>query len=289
MASLKGDDLAFIVELIRVEAGISLDDDQAYLVESRLNPVAQTWGHPDVAALCSELRGPSPDRRLVDAIRDSMTTNETSFFRDEKPFDALKNQVLPRLMESRRARRSLRIWSAACSSGQEPYSLAMMIREEVPELLGWDLEIVATDLNEAVLEQAREGRYSTFQTNRGLPALYLITYFAEDGNDWVAVDDLRRMVQFRQANLLEPQPQLGTFDIVMCRNVLIYMDLDVRAQILDSIAGRLAPDGFLFLGAGESMTNVTRTFRRAADVPAICFQPTEPVTAEAETPVPAFP
>ena len=183
---------------------------------------------------------------------DALTTNETLFFRDLHPFEALRTEVIPELMEKRMSTRKLRIWSAACSTGQEPYSIAMLLEEHFPALRTWQLEIVGTDLSERVLNQAREGTYQQFEVNRGLPAKALIQFFKQNGSRWILNEAIKKHVRFSRMNLAKPWPSMGTFDIIFMRNVLIYFEVDVRKQILSRVRDVLAPDGLLALGNAET-------------------------------------
>jgi chemotaxis protein methyltransferase CheR len=195
-------------------------------------------------------------------VVDALTINETSFFRDAHPFEALRTHILPELIEKRRASRTLRIWCAACSSGQEPYSVALTIKEHFPELAGWRVELVGTDLSPTMLDRAREGRYSRLEVNRGLPARLLVKYFEQDGTDYRIDDSVRRMVTFRPHNLASPWPSLPQTDVVFMRNVLIYFGLETKREILTKVKRVLRPDGYLLLGGAETTVHVDDTFTR---------------------------
>jgi chemotaxis protein methyltransferase CheR len=194
-----------------------------------------------------------------------MTTNETFFFRDKIPFDNLRDGILPSLIQSRASRRSLRIWSAASSSGQEPYSIAMCLREYGAALSGWRIEIVATDLSQEVLEKSKAGLYSQFEVQRGLPIQLLVKYFTQLGEFWQLSADIRGMVQHRQLNLLQDFSHLGKFDVIFCRNVLIYFDQETKTSVFERLARVLEPDGTLMLGAAESVVGITDVFRPSPD------------------------
>ena len=257
-------ELDFVARLVRRECGLVLSADKAYLVESRLAPVARRWGAASVDGFIRALMSGASDEQVRDVV-EAMVTNETFFFRDRKPFDQFRDHVLPHLLRTRAARRSFRIWCAACSSGQEPYSLAMLLRDAEKELAGWRIDVVATDISREVLRQAREGCYTQFEVQRGLPIQYLMKYFAQSGDRWQVKPEIRSMVEFRQFNLLDSPQGLGQFDVVFCRNVLIYFDQETRQGILDRIASVMAPDGVLYLGGAETVLGVTTRFQPSAE------------------------
>ena len=241
--------------LLKRRSGLILTPDKGYLVESRLGPVAQKHGLPTLDALVAALgRG---NETLACAVTEAMTTNETSFFRDNKPFDTFRKEILPQILERKAATKQLRIWSAAASTGQEAYSLAMLLRDEGARLAGWKIEIVGTDISEAALRQARSGVFSHFEVQRGLPAQMLVKNFEKVDGSWRISAALRAMVQFRQFNLLENLSPLGSFDAVFCRNVLIYFDIETKAQVLAAIARRMTDQGVLFLGGAETVLGIT--------------------------------
>ena len=198
---------------------------------------------------------------ILTAVTEAMTTNESSFFRDIKPFEKFREFVLPKLLESRAAKRSFRIWCAAASTGQEPYSIAMILREEAEKLKGWRIEIVATDLSDEVLEKAKVGIYSQFEVQRGLPIQMLMKYFTQVKEMWQAEASLRAMVKFKNLNLLDDISALGAFDVIFCRNVLIYFDQETKGVILERMSKAMPPDGLLFLGGAETVLGVTKAFR----------------------------
>ena len=248
------DDYDYVRDLVRRESAIVVDQSKSYLIEARLTPVARRAGVETIAGLVHEVKRGSHELRRQ--IIEAMTTNETSFFRDVHPFDALATTVLPDLARARATTRTLRIWSAACSTGQEAYSVAMTIRARVPHLAGWDVKISGTDISEGVLAQAREGRYAQLEMNRGLPAAMVAQYFERDGVAWRMKPDLRAMTEFAQMNLITPWRFTQKFDIIFIRNVLIYFDLPTKQTLLDRALAALAPDGYLFLGASEMLTGV---------------------------------
>jgi len=252
--TLTQDDFGYVRELVRRESAIVLDESKGYLIEARLSPVARKAGLETISQLVEQIKRGSPT--LKASVIEAMTTNETSFFRDVHPFEALATKVLPDLAEARQSARKLRIWSAAASTGQEAYTIAMVIRDRVPQLDGWAVQIRGTDLSEAVLAQAAEGRYAQLEVNRGLPATMLTKHFERDGIAWRVKPELRRMVEFAQLNLISPWPAIGRYDLVFLRNVLIYFDVATKRQILDKLKAVLASDGYLFLGSSEMMTGI---------------------------------
>jgi chemotaxis protein methyltransferase CheR len=256
---MTGADFAFIAQFLKDRSGLIITQDKMYLLETRLTSILRDHGLASLAALVDVLRQPGA-AAVKDQVVDAMTTNETSFFRDNHPFDTLRKSVIPGLIEKRAATRSLRIWSAACSTGQEPYSLAMMLKDSFPILGGWKVEIVATDLSPTVLEKARSGIYSTFEVQRGLPIQMLIRHFDQQEPNWQIKRELRQTVTFRALNLLEDFSALGQFDVVLCRNVLIYFDQPTKTRILSAIARRIVPDGVLLLGGAESVFGLTDAF-----------------------------
>lgn len=251
----------YVRTMIYAKAGIVLEPGKEYLVETRLAAVVRREKLPGVSQLIARLKGSAHDP-LHKAVLDCMTTNETSFFRDIKPFEALKANVIPDLMKRRMATRTLNFWCAAASTGQEPYTICMTLREHFPQLADWRMTFVATDLSRDVLEKARSGRYSQMEVNRGLPAAYLVKYFQRAGMEWQIKDEIRRMVEFRELNLLEPLPAMGMLDVVFIRNVLIYFDVPTKQQIFKKIRAVLRPDGYMFLGGAETTLNVDESFAR---------------------------
>jgi len=251
-------------ELLIKESGLSLTPDKSYLLDSRLLPVAKKWGYNNLDAMTVVLRG-VPEPAMVKDVVEAMTTNETYFFRDGKPFEIFKNTVAPYLATARTGRPTLKIWCAACSSGQEPYSLAMTLLEHKDLLPGWKIEILATDISDDILDKARQGEYTQFEAQRGLPVQMLLKYFEQSGDNWKVKDELKRMITFKNFNLLGSMAGLGTFDLIMCRNVLIYFDEDTKGSVLNNLADRLTPDGFLFLGGAETVLGITDAFKPMPD------------------------
>jgi chemotaxis protein methyltransferase CheR len=254
------DDFDMICRLLRQRSGLVLSPDKAYLMESRLLPVARKWKLAGFEDLVKSIRS-KPDEALIRDVVEAMTTNESFFFRDIKPFDQFKELVLPAMLKNRAGQRRLRIWSAACSSGQEPYSLAMILSEMAAHLAGWTIEIVATDLSTEILGRAREGVYSQFEVQRGLPVTLLVKYFVQSGDRWQISPKIRSMVDYREFNLLSDPAGLGRFDVVFCRNVLIYFDQDTKAKVLERVANLMPEDGFLFLGGAETVLGLTERFK----------------------------
>ena len=256
-------DYDFLRKLLKERSGLDLSADKQYLVESRLLPLARKAGLPGIPELVQRMK--SGAEALTVEVVEAMTTNETFFFRDKIPFDHLRDTILPALLQSRASRKTLRIWSAAGSTGQEPYSIAMVLKEKAAALLGWRIEIVATDLSQEVLEKSRAGLYSQFEVQRGLPIQLLVKYFTQIGELWQINSELRGMVQHRQLNLLQDFSHLGKFDVIFCRNVLIYFDQDTKAVIFERLAKAMEADGTLLLGAAESVVGITDVFRPFAD------------------------
>jgi chemotaxis protein methyltransferase CheR len=256
-------DYDFLRRLLKERSGLDLSADKQYLVESRLLPLARRSGLAGIPELVVKMRGGA--EALIKDVVEAMTTNETLFFRDKVPFDHLSGTVLPALLSARASRRHLRIWSAACSTGQEPYSIAMCLKEKAAELAGWRIEIVATDLSQEVLEKSKAGIYSQFEVQRGLPIQLLVKYFTQNGDLWQLNADIRSMVQYRQFNLLQDFSHFGRFDVVFCRNVLIYFDQQTKVSIFERLAKIMEPDGMLMLGAAETVVGMTDAFRPYPD------------------------
>jgi len=256
-------DYEYLRKLLKERSGLDLSADKQYLVESRLMPLARRSSLPGIPELVLKMKGGAEP--LTAEVVEAMTTNETFFFRDKIPFDHLKETVLPALVQARAARRSLRIWCAASSTGQEPYSIAMCLKEAGAMLAGWRTEIVATDLSLAVLEKSRAGIFSQFEVQRGLPIQMLVKYFKQIGELLQINPDIRAMVAHRQLNLLHDFGQLGSFDVIFCRNVLIYFDQETKANIFGRLARGMEPDGFLVLGAAETVVGLTEAFKPIGD------------------------
>ncbi len=251
-------DYEYLRKLLKERSGLDLSADKQYLVESRLLPLARKSSLPGIPELVQKMRNGA--NALTGEVVEAMTTNETFFFRDKIPFDHLRETVIPALAQARAARRSLRVWCAASSTGQEPYSIAMCLKE-AGVLSGWRTEIVATDLSQAVLEKSKSGIFSQFEVQRGLPIQLLVKYFTQNGELWQLNADIRGMVQHRQLDLLQDFSHLGVFDIIFCRNVLIYFDQNTKTNIFERLSRMMEPDGVLALGAAESVVGITNTFK----------------------------
>ena len=258
--AMSAPDITYLAEFLKSTSGLIISVDKGYLVESRLAPVATKHGCGNVADLVGRLKTFPPEALKRDVL-EAMTTNETSFFRDNTPFEGLKTRTLPPLLKARASSRRLRILCAASSTGQEPYSIAMMLRELGPIVQGWNLEIVATDIDTNVIARAGKGVYTKFEVQRGLPITMLVKYFDQLGPDaWQIKSTVRDLVDFRFANILHEQPAWGTFDVIFCRNVLIYFDPATKAAVLARLAKHLADDGTLFLGGAETVIGISDKF-----------------------------
>ncbi|MEX0582061.1 MAG: protein-glutamate O-methyltransferase [Sneathiella sp.] len=257
---MNSQDFQLFGDIVRKRSGLVLTEEKIYLLESRLVPLARRRGLESLEALAEEVRR-SSDERLLNEITEAMTTNETFFFRDTKPFDIFSAAVLPQLIQSRSAKKSLRIWTAACSTGQEPYSIAMLLKEEAAKMAGWRVEILATDISNEVLEKAKAGLYSQFEVQRGLPIQLLMKHFQQVGEMWQIDSSIRAMVKFQPKNLLEDLGGMGQFDVVFCRNVLIYFDQATKGKVLNQVHNILADDGALFLGGAETVLGICDSFK----------------------------
>lgn len=259
--TVTANDFQFVRELMLSRSSIVLDPGKEYLVESRLTPLARRLGEQDVAGLLQRLRTRN-DMSLQTEIIDALTTNETSWFRDRHPYDSLAHHILPAAMRARGPERRLSIWSAACSSGQEPYSIAMTMLDSQPVLASWHTSIVATDLSTAMVARTREAFYTQLEINRGLPATHLVRHFDRDGTGWRVRRNLRDMVSVQQHNLVSSPPAQGPYDIVFLRNVLIYFSRDTKRDILSRVRRVMRPEGYLVLGAAETTLNLDDSFER---------------------------
>jgi chemotaxis protein methyltransferase CheR len=265
-------DFEYVRGLVKRQTAISLDDSKRYLVAARLLPVARQEGLESVGSLVARLRS-SIDGPLHTRTVEAIATTETSFFRDHHPFEALRAHVLPDLLQRRAASRSLTIWCAACSSGQEPYSLAMLIRESFPQLIGWNVQILASDLSATMVDRATRGEYQQHEVNRGLPAHMLVRYFSQDGGRWRLAPEVRSMVRFFQHNLSRDWTPVPVVDLVLMRNVLIYFEISDRRRVLASIRRHLRPDGYLLLGSAETTLNLDDSYRREPFGRAVFYRP----------------
>lgn len=274
---LQESDFEFVRNLVRDKSAIVIEENKAYLVEARLSSLLKKSNVETLSQLIGMVRL-SPNGTLAQSVVDAMTTNETSFFRDHHPFEALRKEIIPTLIRKREKEKTLHIWCAAASTGQEPYTIAMLIKEYFPELNGWNIKILATDIVEDVLDRARAGCYSQLEVNRGLPASMLVKCFHQSGNSWVLNDDIRKMVEFRKLNLIDRWPVMPKMDLVFLRNVLIYFDPQIKTKILEKMHMVLQPDGYLFLGATEmaSAINVpTPIFEHVQIAGSFCFSPVQ--------------
>lgn len=253
-------DFEYVCRLVRDRSAVVLGEGKEYLVEGRLAPVIAKLGIGSITELVGRLRA-GPDEALVARVIEAMVTTETSFFRDLRPFETLRTAVLPELIRRRAGERRLAVWSAACSTGQEPYSLAVLLREHFPDLAGWRVTVLATDLSGEVLARARAGVYNQIEANRGLPAGLMVKYFRQRGAAWELAEEVRRAVEFRELNLVRPWPLLPPMDVIFLRNVMIYFDVEVKKAVLAQAARQLRPDGYLILGGAETTLNLCDAFR----------------------------
>jgi chemotaxis protein methyltransferase CheR len=252
-------DYEYLRKLLREQSGLDLSADKQYLIESRLLPLSRKAGLAGIGDLVQKMKAGSTS--ITTQVVEAMTTNETFFFRDKTPFDHFRDSIMPELLRARTSRKSVRIWCAAGSTGQEPYSLAMCLKEMNGALTGWRVEIVATDLSQEVLEKSKAAIYSQFEVQRGLPIQLLVKYFKQTGELWQVNAEVRAMVQHRQLNLLHDFSQLGLFDVIFCRNVLIYFEQDTKIKIFNRLAKATEADGFLVLGAAETVVGLTDVFK----------------------------
>lgn len=254
----------FLCKFLKERSGLMLLPTKQYLVESRLMPVVRRAKLSGIGELVKRLQEPEAEALRVE-VTEAMTINESFFLRDKIPFDRFRDTVLPWLLSARAPRKRIRIWCAAAATGQEPYSLAMAISENAEKWRGWNVQIYATDVSGSALAQARAGRYSQFEIQRGLPVMQMLRYFEQQGEEWVAKDNLRKMVTFAEHNMLNSARHFGTFDVVLCRNMLMYLCDDKRGQVLDGIAPLLADDGILMLGAAETVIGQTQRFKASKE------------------------
>lgn len=257
-------DYEFFRGFLHSRSGLALTENKHYLLESRLTPLAKSVGVDTLAQLVERLKQPGADE-VQKAVVEAMTTNESLFFRDKTPFDAFAAVVLPKLHAARPAGRALRVWCAAASTGQEPYSLAMLLKDTAARIPGRKVEIVATDISSEALAKARRGVYSQFEVQRGLPVTHLVKYFAKHGDDWQISAEIRAMVDYREFNLLHPVGGLGQFDVIFCRNVLIYFDQKTKVEVLHRLAAQLPRDGYLILGGAETVVGLTDRLKPSPD------------------------
>jgi chemotaxis protein methyltransferase CheR len=269
--SLSQTDFEYIRSLVRQRSALVLESEKAYMVETRLLTLARREGFDSMAEFVARVRA-AANSGLQQRVVEALANNETSFFRDLHPFEALRQRILPELMQRRPAIRCLHIWCAACSSGQEPYSIAMLIRDHFPTLQSWKVQILGSDLSSEILRRAREGRYCQLDVNRGLPARLLVKYFEKVGADWEIKDEVRHLVEFRPINLIDAWPILPLQDVILLRNVLIYFDVETKKRILAKVRRVLQPDGYLFLGGAETTLNLDDAFERIQLDRACCYR-----------------
>jgi chemotaxis protein methyltransferase CheR len=255
----------YLRQLVLDRSAIALDESKEYLLEMRLSGLVRLHNFESVGALAQHLKKTGTGSLHAEVV-DAMTTNETSFFRDLHPFETLKRSIFPEFLAKRASSKALNLWCAACSSGQEPYTIAMLLKANFPQLqAGWNLQIRAGDLSPTILNRAREGLYTQLEINRGLPAPLLIKYFSKDGSAWRLNQEIRDMVKFHELNLAKAFPPLPQMDIIFLRNVLIYFDLETKRQILAKVRRLIRPDGILFLGGAETTINVDDQWERVQD------------------------
>ena len=259
--SLSDADFAYVRDVVYRQAAIVLEKEKNYLVEARLTPLVRRHGFDSLEALVAQMRT-QPQNGMQWHVIEAMTTNETSFFRDVYPFDLLKKSVLPELIKKRAALRQLNIWCAAASSGQEPYTILMVLRDSFPELASWKINFIATDISKEMIDRCREGCFSQLEVNRGMPAPLLVKYFSKIGTEWQIKEELRRAIDFRQMNLAQSWPALPPIDFIFMRNVLIYFDFETKKQILARVRKTMKPDGYFFLGGAETTLNIDESFKR---------------------------
>ena len=269
--SLRESDFDFVRQLVWDRSAIVLEDDKSYLVEARLTPVARDKGLGSLSELVDELQS-RPFGTLHGLVIEAMTTNETSFFRDRRPFEMLKDELIPELYKRRASEKRLRIWCAACSSGQEPYTIAMVIQQHFPTLASWTVDILGTDLSAQMVRRSKEGIYSQLEVMRGLPAHLLVKNFNKVGAQWQVKQELRNKIMFKQLNLAVDWPLCERWDIIFLRNVLIYFDLDTKRSILARVRRQLKPDGYLLLGGAETTLNIDEEFERIPAAIAGCYR-----------------
>ncbi|MFN0017955.1 MAG: CheR family methyltransferase [Pirellulaceae bacterium] len=270
-SNVSSSDFAFVARLLRDQCALVLEPGKEYLVKARLTPLAQKHGLASIAQLLDRLRGGS-DSSLQAEVVEAMVTTETSFFRDIHPFETLKKTVLPELIELRQNQRQLNIWCAASSSGQEPYSIVLLLREFFPELSTWRINLSATDISQEMLQRSRAGRYSQVEVNRGLPTPLLLKWFRQEGACWQLDERIRNSINFTHLNLARPWPAMPQWDLVFLRNVMIYFDNDVKKSILGQVSRVLSKDGFLLLGGAETTLSLDDSFRRAENLKSGFYQ-----------------
>lgn len=274
--ALTQENFRFVCDFAKSTAAIVMEPGKEYLVEARLAPIAKQAGYESLDEFLVQLKTNPKGTLFHDQVMDALTTNETSFFRDIYPFETLQQHVLPKIIEQRAPSKRLSIWSAASSTGQELYSIGMLLREHFPVLRDWNVSILGTDLSSTVLAQAKSGSFSQLEVNRGLPAAMLVKYFKKVDTRWVINDDIKKLIEFRQMNLVKPWPLLPTFDVIFIRNVMIYFDVESKKTILNRIRQCLHPNGYLFLGTAETTMNIDPDWLPTALGRATVYQPQTP-------------
>ena len=270
-SALSPTDLGYVRDLVRTRSAIVLEPEKAYLVQSRLEPLAKSQGLGSLTELVQKLR-PASYGALHKKVVEAMTTNETSFFRDLTPFQVLREQLFPEIIARKGASKRLNMWCGASSSGQEPYSVMFTILEHFPELKDWVIQFIATDISEEMVAKCREGKYNQLDLNRGLPINYLTNFFSKKGMSWQVQDDIRHRIDFKQMNLAGPWMAFPTMDVVFLRNVMIYFDMETKKHILGKIRKILDPNGYLFLGGSETTLNIDDQFERVAISGTSCYR-----------------
>ena len=269
--TLHSTDFEYIRQLVHDHSALVLASDKSYLVESRLTPLIRQVGVPSIHNLILQLRN-QPFSSLHQQVLEAMVTTETLFFRDHHPFEVLRTSIVPKLIQQRDSQRTLNLWCAACSSGQEPYSLAILLREYFPQLVSWTVTLMASDLSGKILDRATIGRYHQHEVERGVPQPLLQKYFQQQGKQWQIREEIRQMVVFQQFNLAGAWPSLPRMDIVFMRNVLIYFDVATKQAVLNQVKQILRLDGYLFLGSGETTLNLDNTFEPVQSHQAVFYR-----------------
>ncbi|MEC9466257.1 MAG: protein-glutamate O-methyltransferase CheR [Myxococcota bacterium] len=273
---LQQSDFDFVQKLVQQKAAIVLDGGKQYFVESRLTPLAQDTGHGTIEKLIQDLKRQPGTSKLVERVVEAITIHETSFFRDIHPFKCMKELVFPSLLERRAKQNALNIWCAACSSGQEPYTVTLLLKENFPQLQSWNVRFIATDISNQILDRARLGKFSQLEVNRGLPAPLLLKHFEKQGLEWQLKPAIRSSLEFRKLNLIETWPPMPKMDVILLRNVLIYFDVETKRRILGQVRQLLHPDGYLFLGAAEMPMSIDNAFERIDFPRSGCYKLRQP-------------
>lgn len=272
---INAEELDAVCDLVNDLCGVYLDDKKAYLIESRLSPIVKSAGCENYLSLVNQIRR-TRDLGLTNQVIDAITTNETLFFRDQSPFEALQHKVLPELIDSKASGvfpTRIRVWSAACSTGQEAYSIAMTFCELLPDVENWNIQILGTDVSDAAVAKASRGLYGRLEMERGVAPKHLKKYFQPEGDGWLVSDQLRSMVQFQKKNLLEPLHMPSRFDVILCRNVAIYFEPDVRRNLFHRLIETLTPGGYLFVGSQESLIDLGPQFKPQHHCRATLYRP----------------